>query len=70
MQHRILQYALRSLFADKSTEDVLLDMLDAISTLCCEQVDVDAWDEQIEGMEHIMIRFESAFPELMVSLLS
>lgn len=66
MHHRILQFALHKLFSDDRVDRAVLDLLDSISELCAESIDVTQWDEVIERLLHAVIEFETLFPKLMV----
>ena len=67
VQHRTIQYSVTGLINDADSKALLINMLDAVSALCIEEVDLTSWDETIAHMEQTLIQFERSFPELMVS---
>lgn len=67
VQHRIIRYSITGLINDADSEALLINMLDAASALCIEEMGLKSWDETIAHMEQTLIQFERSFLELMVS---
>ena len=65
VHHRILQFCLQGLFT-KEAESALFGLLDCISKLCTETVDVFDWEQTVTLMKEAVINFEKQFPQLMV----
>ena len=67
VRHRIIQCSITGLINDADSEALLINMLDAVSALRIEEVDLTSWDETIAHMELTLIQFECSYPELIVS---
>lgn len=68
VHHHILQFCLSGLFDNSRSEDVIFGLLDCMSRLCSERVDVDKVDEEIQVLIESITKFEEEFKLLMVSV--
>ena len=69
VHHRILEFCLQGLL-DKEVEATLFSLLRSISALCVESVDIDVWPQTVANVHSALVKFENAFPQLMVTLLN
>ena len=66
VQHRILQYILHGLFKDKVAEKILMTLLDNISQLFTDEVNLELCTQKSEHMKKAVADLEKLAPSLMV----
>jgi len=65
VHHRVLQFCLQG-FLDVDAELALFTLLNCMSKLCSEFVDVAQAEETVAEVKTAVVNFENMFPQLMV----